>query len=92
MCSALGMAEEMMAKVVRWAGRIWLALAVALILFGYAGIWWTEGFYALADILSPFNFWNIIAVVIAVAPGLGLIKLAGWLERRNAAAKAESAK
>lgn len=78
--------------VVRWAGRVILGLAMAMILFGYAVIWWTEGFSRLTDILSPFNVWNVIAVVITLAPGFGLIKLADWLEQRNNSNADESAK
>ena len=59
-----------MIKAVRWSGRILLGLAVAMILLGYAMIWWTEGFSALAEILNPFNFWNLIAVIITLALAL----------------------
>ena len=36
-------------------GKIWIWVAAALIIFGYASIWWFEGFSKLQEILSPFN-------------------------------------
>ena len=79
----LGTESTYMITFIRWFGRILLGLAVLVIVVGYIGIWWTEGFGALQDTLSPSNFWNYIAVIITLAPGFGLIQLAGWLERRN---------
>jgi len=64
-------------------GKIWLWLAVALILLSYASIWWFEGFGRLQEILSPFNVWNLIAVVLTLAPGFGLLKLGERIRDRR---------
>ena len=66
-------------------GKIWLWVAAALILVGYASIWWFEGFGKLQEIVSPFNVWNVIAVVLTLAPGFGLLKLGEYLRERRAA-------
>ncbi len=67
-------------------GKIWLYAATALIALGYASIWWFEGFGKLQETLSPFNILNFLAVVILLAPGLGLLKLGKHLRNRQAAA------
>ena len=54
--------------------KIWLWLAGAVILLGYASIWWSEGFGKLQEIMSPF-IWNLLAVLLVLAPGFGLLKL-----------------
>jgi hypothetical protein len=72
-----------MAKVVRYAGSVWVALAMILILASYAMIVWHDGWWRLTEILSPYNIWNFAAVVITLSPGLGLLWLADWIEKRN---------
>jgi hypothetical protein len=59
-----------MAKVLKVVGYIWLTLAGALILASYATIVYKDGFGRLAEILSPYNFWNVFAVMLTLAPGL----------------------
>ena len=75
---------DAMATTLIVLGKIWIWVAAALIIFGYASIWWFEGFSKLQEILSPFNIWNYIAVVITVAPGFGLLKLGEWMRDRRA--------
>jgi len=65
-------------------GKIWLWVAGAVILLGYASIWWFEGFSKLQEIVSPFNIWNVIAVILTLAPGLILLRLGERLRERRA--------
>jgi hypothetical protein len=76
-----------MAKMFIVLRKIWLWLAGALVLLGYASIWWFEGFGELQEAVSPFNVWNVIAVLVTIAPGLGLLKLGEYLRDRRSAAK-----
>jgi hypothetical protein len=62
--------KRMAGLVLLWFGRAWLTLAGVVIIAGYAGIWFFQGFGALQDTLSPFNVWNYIAVLGTLAPGL----------------------
>ena len=67
-----------MAKVLRIIGKVYLWLAGAAILTGYASIWYFQGWLRLTEIASPFNVINLIAIVVTVAPG-GLLLL--WADR-----------
>jgi hypothetical protein len=42
-----------------------------------------EGFAALQTMLSPFNLWNFVAVVLTLAPGFLLIRLGDWIMARR---------
>jgi hypothetical protein len=59
-------------KTIRIIANIYLTLAGAVILFGYASIWYFSGFTKLMEIISPFNLINWIAVVVTLAPGIAL--------------------
>jgi hypothetical protein len=59
-----------MRKALKIAGMIYLFLAGIVILIGYASITYFQGVGVLLEILSPFNVWNFIAVVVTLAPGL----------------------
>ncbi len=64
-------------------GKIWLYVAAFVILLGYVSILYNDGFWKLAAILSPFNIWNWLAVVITLLPGIGLLELGKRLDRRG---------
>ena len=70
---------KLFATILRWFGRIWCAIAVVAVAVSYLFIFLNDGWAALAEIISPWNFWNIIAVIIAFAPGVGAIMLADKL-------------
>jgi hypothetical protein len=72
------------ARICKWLGHAWIIIAVIFILLNYASIWYFEGWGVLQEIASPFNIWNYIAVVITLAPGIGLSMLADYLNRRRA--------
>jgi hypothetical protein len=42
-----------------------------------------EGFAALQTMLSPFNLWNFVAVVLTLAQGFLLIRLGDWIMARR---------
>ena len=72
-----------MKRALIFVGKSYLYVVGALILISYIWIWYSEGFAALADILSPFNLLNWVAVLIALAPGLGLLWLGERLKRKG---------
>jgi hypothetical protein len=67
-----------MVKTLRMIGMILTFLGLALISIGYASILYNKGFFALRDIMSPFNLWNWIAVLITLAPGIFFLQ---WSEK-----------
>lgn len=71
-----------MARLCKWLGNGWIALAAVFILLNYAAIWYLDGWSKLQEIASPFNLWNFAAVVITFAPGFGLLKLSEYFARR----------
>ncbi len=72
--------KSKLATACRWFGRIWLTLAVALILLGYTVVAVNDGILALRDMLSPFNVVNWLAVIVALAPGIAAVLYADKLE------------
>lgn len=65
------MNKKMILKVL---GYIWLALAAIVILAGYIGIYITKGWDGLWAVLNPFNFVNVIVVIITLLPGIWLLE------------------
>jgi hypothetical protein len=67
------------ANVVRrtlwWAGTIWSAIAIILMLVECALVWWVVSFEAFVYTISPLNFRNWIFAVLVLLPGGLLIKL-----------------
>ncbi|MCX6002224.1 MAG: hypothetical protein NTY79_06800 [Chloroflexi bacterium] len=64
----------MLARVLDWIGNIWLILACLFILIGYIAIVVTQGWGRLWDTISLYNFWNFVAVVGTLLPGI-LLKI-----------------
>jgi len=71
----------MLVRLIRIAAYIWITLAVIVMLLSYAWIVYTKGFGALQEMLSPFNFANLVATVIGLGPGLLLLALADRIKR-----------
>ena len=71
-----------MARTLIVLGKVWLWATAVLILLGYASIWWFEGFGKLQEILNPLNVWAVIAVILTLAPGFGLLKLGEHIRDR----------
>lgn len=74
---------KILIRVLRGFAAVWFVLAGLFIFANLLLVWYYEGFSRVQEILSPFNVWNFIAVIITVAPGLGAYFLADYLERRR---------
>jgi hypothetical protein len=59
-----------MAKLIKVTGYALLIAGAWWIVDGLAGFYKQWGVSGLADVLSPFNVWNLIAVVATFAPGV----------------------
>ena len=53
-------------------GNIWLVLGCILILVGLVGILITDGFWKLAETLSPFNIINYIVTILILVPDIAM--------------------
>lgn len=71
------------ATICKWLGNIWLAGIVLLILLSYGMIWYSQGWGKLQEIANPFNLWNTAAIIVAVLPGIALLKLSDYFKRRG---------
>lgn len=71
-------------------GYIWLVLAVIIILIGIGAVWMKQGFSAVQEILSPFNFANWILTLLTIAPGIGLLMISNKLRDKIKIAKSDS--
>lgn len=71
----------MLPKAIRFLGKVWLYGASFVISLSYGWIWYRHGFGSFRELVSPFNFWNYGAVIITLAPGFLLGKLAGEMEQ-----------
>jgi hypothetical protein len=60
---------------------VWIVAAIAVVLVGYASTWLFSG---SENMPNPFNFWNFIATLLALAPGICLILLGQRIEARHA--------
>jgi len=76
---------QKIAQVLDWIGNIWLILVCIVIAIEYIGIIIFQEWGRLWEILSPFNVWNFIAVVITLAPGIGIKILANKLRKNKTA-------
>ena len=72
-----------MAKVLQVVGVGWLIIAGLVIVLGYAMILWQQGFWALAEILSPWNIMNYVTVMLTLAPGVVLLMVADRLKAKK---------
>ena len=78
-----------LATVCRVLGKIWLGLGGTAVMVGSVATWYFYGWRAYQDLMSPYNVYNVIAVVITLGPGLLLVMAADEFEqgRRKAALK-----
>jgi hypothetical protein len=76
------------AKVFRVLGQIWLSLLGVLILVGWIGIIWKEGWMRMTEVFSPFNLWNWGAILVCAAPGLACMFIADKLQQRGGSREA----
>jgi hypothetical protein len=60
-------------------------LAGAFIVLNYIAIIYFDGWSKYQEIANPFNLINFAAVMLTVLPGIGLLQLSEYLQRRAAA-------
>jgi hypothetical protein len=75
-----------LANVLHVIALIWITLAEVVILVGYVSILVFQGLDRLQETVSPFNVWNVVAVVVTLSPGLGVEWLSRRFRRRSGAA------
>ena len=75
--------ESLVAALLWWAGTIWIALAVSLMLVECGLVWWVVSFEAFVYTISPLHFTNWIVAVLVLLPGWLLIKLAVTVANRK---------
>jgi hypothetical protein len=68
--------ESLVATLLWWAGTVWIALALTLMLIECGLVWWVVSFEAFVYTISPLNFRNWIVAILVLLPGWLLIKLA----------------
>jgi hypothetical protein len=72
-----------MIDFIRWAGYFVLAMSILFIAMGIGAVWYVRGFADVLVFLNPFNMMNLVMIVAVLAPGILLIVLAIWLQRRQ---------
>ena len=58
------------------------AVALLMILTGTIGVWIHDGFWEAMWLFSPFNIWNLLTMILTLAPGLALLEVASRLSDR----------
>jgi hypothetical protein len=76
-----------MAKLIKVTGYALLIAGAWWITNGLAAFYKQWGFSGLADLLSPFNVWNLIAVVTTFAPGALFIGIGEFLATKRQSAR-----
>jgi len=62
-------------------GHAWLSVSISLMVTCYLMIGLSQGFTRVAEILSPFNLWNVLVTILLLLPGLGAIWISNRLEK-----------
>ena len=68
-------------KVLKAASFVWVMLLMAGIFSIGIYYWVTEGFLASMATFAPYNFFNMMLIALALAPGMGLFLLAEYLDK-----------
>jgi hypothetical protein len=76
-----------MANLIRRTGYVLLSGGALFIVVALAGFYMQWGSSGLADVLSPFNVWNLIAVAVTLAPGALLIGIGDLLATKRQSAR-----
>jgi hypothetical protein len=64
-------------------------LAAAFIALNYVAIIYFEGWSKYQEIANPYNLINFVAVMLTLLPGIGLLQLSEYLQRRAVAPPAK---
>ncbi|KRQ93818.1 hypothetical protein [Bradyrhizobium valentinum] len=68
-----------LAKMLRFMGTVWLWAAGLLIVSSHLVVLHFDGFWALANLLNPWNIASVLTLELTIAPGLLLHMAAGEL-------------
>lgn len=74
---------KILIRLLRGFAKVWFVLAGLFIAANLILVWYHEGFSRVQEIMSPFNIWNFIMVMITLAPGIGAELLADHLEKKK---------
>jgi hypothetical protein len=69
--------------ILRGFAYLWGGVVGLSILVGYGGILFTEGWWKLAEVMSPFNVWNYGLMFVLLLPAIGAWTWADRIERRR---------
>lgn len=72
-----------MSKVLQVVGVGWLIVAGLVIVLGYGMVLWQQGFWALAEMLSPWNIINYVVVMLTLAPGVAILMVADRMKAKK---------
>lgn len=72
-----------MSKVLQVVGVAWLIVAGLVIVLGYGMVLWQQGFWALAEMLSPWNIINYVVVMVTLAPGVAILMVADRMKAKK---------
>ena len=73
---------KILIRLLRGFANVWFVLAGLFIVVNLILVWYYQGFSRVQEIMSPFNIWNFIVVMITLAPGFGAVLLADRLEKK----------
>ncbi len=71
------------AKVIRGLGWLWITLAALLNIAIHVTMLLKQGFWALSEALSPYNFRHFLTVMVTFAPGFVLLLLGDAIKQRQ---------
>jgi putative exporter of polyketide antibiotics len=64
-------------------GYMWFVLIAVVTLFGTLIVWLTQGPPGVQKVLSPFSIENWIALIVSLAPAIGLLVVAEILKSKQ---------
>jgi hypothetical protein len=70
---------SILARALRFMGTVWLWAAGSLIVFSHLVVLHLDGFWALVNLLNPWNIASALTLDLTVAPGLLLQMAANQL-------------
>ena len=87
----LGLSMSTLAKALRLVGTIWLWAAGLLIVSSHLIVLHVDGFWALVNLLNPWNIASVLMLDLTVAPGLLLHMAADQLTMTATSSQSRSA-
>jgi len=72
-----------LAIVFKVLGYAWLAMFSLVWVLCMVLIFIKDGWWKVAEILSPFNFANVLVTVLSALPGIVCLKVADYFEKRS---------